>query len=202
MLVRDPVLQGAALGTRPGRHVRAGFVERHVLAGGVAGGRDRQRGQVPAVQQVRNAVQRQLAVQQLQQWRVVEQRARPAAVPAGERPAQGQQAQPACAAAHDAESVRPVDLAGAEVAPHARQALHGAVEVVGAAGQRCGVDRAGRGAHGDREWRGSTSRARVLAQAREGLQHPDLVGGTRSAAGQHDGGWRGRDAMCSACAQP
>ncbi len=182
VLVADAVLDGAALRARPGRHMRAGFIEGDVLASGVARCGDRQRRQLAAVQQVRDFLQRQLGLEQLQKRRIVQQRARFAVVPARQRPAQRQQAQPARAAAHHTKGIGAVDLAGGEIAPHPRQALHGQVEMVGAAGKTCGIDRAGRGAHGDGEGRGFMVGPGVLAQARERLQHPHLVGGTRAAA--------------------
>ena len=112
MLVCDAILNGAALQARPAWHMRAGFVEGDVFSCGVAGGSDGECRQLAAVQQVRDFFERQLGLQQLEQRRVVQQRAWLAVVPAGQRPAQGQQAEPARAAACDTKGIGPVDLAG------------------------------------------------------------------------------------------
>ena len=65
------------------------------------------------------------------------------------------------------------------------------VEVVGAAGERGRVDRAGRGAGDDRE-RVVGRRAALAPDARNRVQHADLVGGARAAAGEDQPGQRAR----------
>ena len=74
--------------------------------------------------------------------------------------------------------------------PRRRPARRRAVEVVGAAGERRGVDRAGRGAGDDRERDCRSTAPLLAADLRDRLQHADLVGGARAAAGEHQPGRR------------
>ena len=70
------------------------------------------------------------------------------------------------------------------------------VEVVGAAGQRGGVDRAGRGAGDHRERIAGRAGAGLAPDLRDRLQHADLVGGARAAAGEDQPGERSRASPC------
>ena len=128
------------------------------------------------------------SLQQLGQRRVVEQRARPRPAPARDHPADRQHRQPARAAADHAERIGAVDLLGVEVlATPARGASTARVEVVGAAGQRRGVDGAGRGADDDRK-RVAARRAAFAPHSRDRPQHAHLIGGARAASGEDQAG--------------
>jgi hypothetical protein len=118
---------------------------------------------------------------------VVEQRPRPGAAPARDRPADRHHRQPARAGADDAERVGAVDLLGAEVLPDVDEAGDRLVEAVGAARERSGVDRARRRA-GDHRERVAALGSALAPDLRDRLQHADLVGSACAAAGEHQPG--------------
>src|SRR5256885_5046977 len=80
------------------------------------------------------------------------------------------------------------------VAPDARHAAHGPVEMVAAAGQGRGVDGAGRGADQDGKGIGAMLLAAGAAYFGNGLQHAGLVGGAGAAAAEQQSGAGGREA--------
>jgi hypothetical protein len=120
---------------------------------------------------------------------------------APQHPAQRQQRQPARAAAHDAQQVGAVHLLGVEVLPYLYQLCHRVLKIVGATGQRRGVDRPGRGAHQDRKRVVSLADPRIdaapgIAQdGRQSLEHAHLVAGARAPAHEDQGRRRGAQAQ-------
>jgi hypothetical protein len=128
-------------------------------------------------------------LEQLLQRLVVEQRARAGAPPAGDHPADRHHRQPARTGADHADRVRAIDLLGAEVLPDVDEAGDRLVEAVGAAGERCGVDRAGR-RPGDHRERIAAVDSALAPDLGDRLQHADLIGGACAPAGQYQAGAR------------
>ena len=178
------------LAARPRRQIGAALVEGDVLARAVARRRQRQRMQLARAQHAWQAVEVDDARQQLGQRRVVEQRFRPRAPPARHRPTDRQHRQPTRAAANHTQRIGAVDLLGLEVLPHLHQHLHRRVEVVGMAGERGSVDGAGGSADDDAEGIARTRCVGLAADARNGAQHANLVGGARAASGKNQAGQR------------
>jgi hypothetical protein len=89
--------------------------------------------------------------------------------------------QPVQAGEADAQGVGAIDLGSVKVAPDFLQVVHPLAEVLGEAGQRGGVDGAGRGAADD----GKRVVPRLRQQFADGAQHPDLVGGAGAAPGEN-----------------
>ena len=83
-----------------------------------------------------------------------------------------------------AERIGAVDLFDFDVLPDVEQLLHALAEIVGAAGQRGGVDGAGRSAADDVEGIARRRPARFPQYLRNRLQHADLVSGSGAAARQ------------------
>ena len=165
----------------------SGVVEGDVQSRAVARRGDGERMQMPfGHDAVQPAGVDELA-EQLLERRVVEQRARPGAAPARDHPADRHHRQPARAGADHAERIGAVDLLGAEVLPDVDEPGDGLVEGVGTARQRGGVDRAGRRA-GDDGKGVAGGGAAVAPDLRDRLQHADLVGGARAAAGENQPG--------------
>ncbi len=189
--VRQPDLarHGHALRAQPGLEGPGGLTEGDMLAAAVGRAGDGQRAKVALAQQFGQSIEVHHPLHQLGQGAVVEQRARSRAAPARDGPAQRQHRQPARTGAHHAEGVGAIDLVGAEVAPDVHDTGHREVEAVGVAGQRGSVDRASRRAGNDAE-RVVARCAGFAADTRHGLEHPDLVGRARAAAGEHQPGGR------------
>ena len=139
------------LRARPRHDVDERVVEGHVQPRAVARRGDGERVQVALGHHAMQPAGVDELVEQVLERRVVEQRARPGAPPAGDHPADRHHRQPARAGADHAERIGAIDLLGAKVLPDLDQAGDGCVEGVGAAGQRGGVDGAGRGAGDDRK---------------------------------------------------
>ena len=194
VLRRDALARCLALRARPACHLRAALEVGHMFARAVARRRDGQRVQVALADQQRQAHQRHHLRQQPLQRSVVQQRMRPRALPACQRPAQRQQREPARAALHHMQRIGVVHLARADVAPHACDAAHRALEVVGPASQGRAIDSTRRSAGDDGKRVGPAPLATVAAQRRNGFEHADLVGGACTAAGkqQTGHGLRGR----------
>ena len=173
-----------------------------MLARGIARGRDRQRAQMALGNQPGQARQRhQIGLQQLAQRRVVEQRARAHAAPAGQGPTQRQQAQPARAAAQHAQCIGAIDMFCVQMTPDMGHLPHREVEVVGAAGQCRGIDRAGRRAGDDRKGVGPMSMPAAAPDMGNGFEHADLVGSAGAAAREQQARERrGRHGHSNPCA--
>ncbi|MNZ89109.1 hypothetical protein D3C78_1080150 [compost metagenome] len=190
----DVAADRASLGAYPGLQMGMGFVEAHMFARAVARGGDGQRAQMALGDQPGQARQRhQIALQQRGQRRVVQQGARAHGAPAGQGPAQRQQAQPARAAAQHAQRIGVVDAVGVQMAPGAGDLPHGVVEMVGAAGQGGGIDGAGRRARENGKGVGPMALAAVAPDLGNGFEHADLVGGAGAAAGEQQAHGRGDD---------
>ena len=185
---RDRRAHGEPLRARPRQDVDLGVVERDVQARAVARRRDGQRVQMALRHHLAQPLGADQPTEQRLERLVVEQRARPGAPPARDHPADRHHRQPARAGADHAERIGAIDLLGAKVLPDVVDAGDGAVEVVGAAGERGSVDGAGRGAGDHRKGVAAAGVPRVLAHLRDRLQNTDLIGRPGTASGEDEAG--------------
>ena len=181
----DRLAHRDALRAVPGLHAGLVVVEGHVHPGAVARGRHGQRLQVALAHHVLQPLDRHQLGEQFAQRAVVEERARAGMPPLGQHPADRQHGEPARAGLDDAKRIGAVDLIDAEVGPGVDQRGQRLIEVVGTTGERGRVDGTGRGA-GDHVGGGARRAVAVAPDARDGLEHTNLVGRARAAAGQDE----------------
>jgi len=189
---RDQVLdrqprdaRGDALGAHPGLPLLVGLIEGDVVARGVAGPGHGQRVDVALGQHVVQSIHLDPLGEQAAQRRVVEQAARARAAPAVQRPAQRHHRQPLRAGADHSQRIGGIDLVDVDVLPDVHQPVDRGAEVVGLAGQRGSVDRAG-GSAGNHLEGVVAGGAGVAPELRDGREHADLIGRASPPSGKDE----------------
>jgi hypothetical protein len=182
------------LRARPRHDVLERVVEGDVQARAVARGGDREAVQVAVAHYLVQPVGVDHLLEERLERLVVEKRPWPRPPPARDHPADRHHRQPARAGADHADRIGAVHLLGAEVLPDLDDPGDRAIEVVGLAGERSGVDRARRRAGNDRKGIAGEHPlvTGIAPDLDDRLEHAHLIPGPRSAAREHEAGERNR----------
>jgi len=125
-----------ALDAMPGLGISVALKKVDVVAGFVTGRRDAQGVKRTIRDRTFDAAEVKVATEQFAQWRVIEQRLGAAA----NQPAQGQHGHPVRTGEAESERIGAINIAGVHVAPEAGQHRNALAEIVGHAGDACGID--------------------------------------------------------------